>query len=205
VLSDHLEEAREWLREREGWPSPECIKEMKLGGMEHVLYCDLESTIGDTNLNAESLAKFAVESVRLKPKRNGIAYLARNIEQGIVTPLTYAYRDAILQFTGSGDLEEAEKKVLAEVKKQEIDGMTITDRIEINPKVMMGKPVIRGTRIPIELILRKLSEGATEEDLLDAYPRFKVEDIQAAIGYAADTLAHEETIILAPAKKRAKQ
>jgi uncharacterized protein (DUF433 family) len=52
--------------------------------------------------------------------------------------------------------------------------MTITDRIEINPKVMMGKPVIRGTRIPIELILRKLSDGATEDNLLDAYPRLEV-------------------------------
>jgi uncharacterized protein (DUF433 family) len=83
--------------------------------------------------------------------------------------------------------------------------MTITDRIEINPKVMMGKPVVRGTRIPIELILRKLSEGATKDDLLDAYPRLKVEDIQAAIGYAADTLAHEETIIVAPPKKRARR
>ena len=69
--------------------------------------------------------------------------------------------------------------------------MTITDRIEINPTVMMGKPVIKGTRIPIELILRKLSEGATKDDLLDAYPRLKAEDIHAAIGYAADTLAHE--------------
>jgi uncharacterized protein (DUF433 family) len=59
--------------------------------------------------------------------------------------------------------------------------MTVTDRIEINPKVMLGKPVIRGTRIPIELILRKLSEGATENDLLDAYPRLSREDIQAAI------------------------
>ena len=39
--------------------------------------------------------------------------------------------------------------------------MTITDRIEINPKVMMGKPVIRGTRLTVELILRKLSEGAS--------------------------------------------
>jgi uncharacterized protein (DUF433 family) len=46
-----------------------------------------------------------------------------------------------------------------------------TDRIEINPDVMLGKPVIRGTRIPVELIIRKLSEGATEADLLDAYPR----------------------------------
>jgi uncharacterized protein (DUF433 family) len=52
--------------------------------------------------------------------------------------------------------------------------MTITDRIEINPKVMMGKPVIRGTRIPIEFILRKLTDGATEDDLLDAYPRLEV-------------------------------
>ena len=83
--------------------------------------------------------------------------------------------------------------------------MTITDRIEINPKVMMGKPVIRGTRVSVELILRKLSEGATEDDLLDAYPRLKAEDIQAAIGYAADTLAHEETITVEPPKRRAKR
>jgi uncharacterized protein (DUF433 family) len=62
--------------------------------------------------------------------------------------------------------------------------MIVTDRIELNPKVMMGKPVIRGTRIPVELILRKLSEGATEDDLLDAYPRLTRTDIQAAIGYA---------------------
>ena len=80
--------------------------------------------------------------------------------------------------------------------------MTITDRIEINPKVMMGKPVVRGTRIPVELILRKLSEGATEDDLLDAYPRLTRPDIQAAIGYAADTVAHEETVLLAPTPSR---
>lgn len=83
--------------------------------------------------------------------------------------------------------------------------MTITDRIEINPKVMLGKPVIRGTRIPVELVLRKLSEGAAEADLLDAYPRLTREDIQAAIGYAADTVAHEETLILEPPRKRSKR
>ena len=60
--------------------------------------------------------------------------------------------------------------------------MTITDRIEINPRVMLGKPVIRGTRITVELILRKLSESASEAELLDAYPRLAREDIQAAIG-----------------------
>ena len=74
--------------------------------------------------------------------------------------------------------------------------MTITDRIEINPKVMMGKPVIRGTRVTVELILRKLSEGATETELLEAYPKLQRGDIQAAIRYAADTLAHEETVTL---------
>jgi uncharacterized protein (DUF433 family) len=74
--------------------------------------------------------------------------------------------------------------------------MTFTDRIEINPRVMLGKPVLRGTRIPVELILRKLSEGASEADLLDAYPRLIREDIQAAIRYAADTIAHEEIVFI---------
>ncbi|HWP00689.1 MAG TPA: DUF433 domain-containing protein [Methylococcus sp.] len=74
--------------------------------------------------------------------------------------------------------------------------MTTTDRIEINPKIMLGKPVIRGTRITVELILRKFGEGATEADLLDTYPGLTTEDIRAAVAYAADTLAHEETILL---------
>jgi len=77
--------------------------------------------------------------------------------------------------------------------------MTLTDRIEINPRVMLGKPVIRGTRIPLELILRKLSEGASEADLLDSYPRLTREDIYAAMRYAADTLAHEEVVFIGKA------
>lgn len=56
--------------------------------------------------------------------------------------------------------------------------------------------MIKGTRIPVELILRKLSEGAIEEDLLDAYPHLSHEDIQAALTYAARALAYEETIAL---------
>ncbi|MFQ6003478.1 MAG: DUF433 domain-containing protein [Candidatus Zixiibacteriota bacterium] len=83
--------------------------------------------------------------------------------------------------------------------------MTITDRVEINPKVMMGKPVIRGTRVTVELILRKLGGGAKVKDLLEAYPRLTKEDIQAAIRYAADTLAREETVILGPPKKAARK
>lgn len=77
--------------------------------------------------------------------------------------------------------------------------MATTDRIEMNPNVMLGKPVIRGTRIPVELLLRKLGDGATEEDLLDAYPRLRLEDIRAALAYAADTIAHETTTLFAEA------
>jgi len=61
----------------------------------------------------------------------------------------------------------------------------IHHRIKVDPEAMVGKPVIRGTRITVELILRKLDEGATEEDLLDAYPRLTRQDIQASIAYKA--------------------
>ena len=60
--------------------------------------------------------------------------------------------------------------------------------IEINPAVMMGKPVIRGTRIPVEIILEKLARGETEDDLLAAHPRLTREAIHAALDYAAKTL-----------------
>ncbi len=68
------------------------------------------------------------------------------------------------------------------------------DRIEINPRIMLGKPVIRGTRITVELILRKLGEGASEADLLKAYPQLAREDVHAAMTYAAEALAHEENL-----------
>jgi uncharacterized protein (DUF433 family) len=67
-------------------------------------------------------------------------------------------------------------------------------RIEIDREVMQGKPVVRNTRIPVELLLRKLSEGATFDDLLDAYPRLTVDDIRACLAYAADTIAHETVL-----------
>lgn len=76
--------------------------------------------------------------------------------------------------------------------------MSVHDRIAIDPKVMLGKPVIRGTRITVELILRKLGEGATYGDILESYPHLTEQDIQAAITYAADTLAHEDTVLVEP-------
>jgi uncharacterized protein (DUF433 family) len=68
------------------------------------------------------------------------------------------------------------------------------DRISINPNVMFGKPVIKGTRIKVELILRWLGKGTTVEELLEAYPGLTREDIQAAQLYAADLVpgAHHE-------------
>jgi uncharacterized protein (DUF433 family) len=74
------------------------------------------------------------------------------------------------------------------------------DRIEINPEIMLGKPVIRGTRIPVEILLRKLSEGMTETEMLDAYPRLNRADIQAALAYAAQTVANETIIISGPSR-----
>jgi uncharacterized protein (DUF433 family) len=70
--------------------------------------------------------------------------------------------------------------------------MDLTKKIEFDPSVMLGKPVIKGTRVTVELIVRKLGEGATFEDLLDGYPNLKRDDIQAALIYAAESLAHEE-------------
>ncbi len=78
--------------------------------------------------------------------------------------------------------------------------MTTSDRIEINPEIMLGKPVIRGTRVTVELLLRELADGATEADLLEQYPHLTAEDIKAAIGYAAETIAREQR---APLKNRA--
>jgi uncharacterized protein (DUF433 family) len=73
--------------------------------------------------------------------------------------------------------------------------MSLLGRIEVNPKVMLGKPVIRGSRVPVELLLLKLSEGATEETLLDAYPRLEREDIRAAIAYGAAAVALDEELL----------
>jgi uncharacterized protein (DUF433 family) len=56
-----------------------------------------------------------------------------------------------------------------------------TERIEINAAIMMGKPVIRGTRITVELILRRLADGATDVELLEDYPHLTTEDIRAAV------------------------
>ena len=72
----------------------------------------------------------------------------------------------------------------------------IADRISIDPKVMAGKPVIRGTRIPVEIIIRMLAQGLPESDILREYPRLQPGDIRAALSYAAQVLAQEDVFPL---------
>jgi len=67
-------------------------------------------------------------------------------------------------------------------------------RIKINPEIMGGKPVIKGTRIPVESILRRLSEGLNIKEILEDYPYLTEEDIRAALLYASKVL-EDETII----------
>jgi uncharacterized protein (DUF433 family) len=68
------------------------------------------------------------------------------------------------------------------------------ERIEINPAIMYGKPVIRGTRVPVELVLRKLGAGIPPEAILVDHPRLTLDDIRAAQAFAADYLADEEIV-----------
>jgi uncharacterized protein (DUF433 family) len=65
-------------------------------------------------------------------------------------------------------------------------------RIMVDPAVMAGKPVIRGTRVPVELIVRMSGQGMTEPEILNEYPRLQTRDIRAALTYAAQVLANED-------------
>ena len=73
----------------------------------------------------------------------------------------------------------------------------ILERIIINPRIMVGKPVIRGTRIPVDLIVRMLAQGISEGEILDEYPHLSLEDIQAALFYAAQMLSQDDILPLA--------
>lgn len=70
--------------------------------------------------------------------------------------------------------------------------MNPLDLIELNPRVCNGKPVIKGTRIPVSVILEQIAEGQSWDNLLAGYPELKKEDIQAAVLYARASLDHAE-------------
>jgi uncharacterized protein (DUF433 family) len=74
--------------------------------------------------------------------------------------------------------------------------MDYKDYLESNADVMLGKPVVKGTRITVELVLKKLSEGASTEDIIAAYPALTPDSIKAVLAYASD-VASNETLIAA--------
>lgn len=71
-------------------------------------------------------------------------------------------------------------------------------RIAVDPEIMAGKPCIKGTRMPVDLILRELGEGLTPEQVIEGHPFLTPEDIRAAQAFAADVVA-DEAVVLADA------
>ena len=72
--------------------------------------------------------------------------------------------------------------------------MSYIDRIELNPKVCNGKPVIKGTRIPISVILDQIAAGESWDEIIGGYPELNREDIKAALLYASAVLEHTEVM-----------
>ena len=78
--------------------------------------------------------------------------------------------------------------------------MNWEDRITTNPKVMVGKPVVRGTRLTVEFILGRFADGWTEREVLDSYPNLSLEDLRAVFAYAADSMS-DGWVLSLPAKR----
>jgi len=74
----------------------------------------------------------------------------------------------------------------------------LQNRVEINPEIMTGKPVIRGTRIPVGLLIKMLAQGMSTDDILEEYPHLAPEDVQAALLYAAENLEESEVFPVNP-------
>ena len=68
----------------------------------------------------------------------------------------------------------------------------ILQRITVDPGVMAGKAVIRGTRIPVDMLVRMVAQGIPQTEVLREYPRLTAQDIRAALTYAAEVVTHED-------------
>ena len=86
--------------------------------------------------------------------------------------------------------------IILTIERRSVDEK-LWQRISFDPEVMVGKPVVNGTRIPVELVVRMLAQGISESEILKEYPRLQADDIRAALAYAAHVLAHEEVFPLA--------
>jgi uncharacterized protein (DUF433 family) len=78
--------------------------------------------------------------------------------------------------------------------KSKPQSMDYSERIVSSPAIMLGKPTIKGTRITVEFILRKLSENMDVDQIIKSYPQLSKDDIMAALTYASDLIANEEVI-----------
>jgi len=72
--------------------------------------------------------------------------------------------------------------------------MSFLERIELNPKVCNGKPVIKGTRIPVSVILDQIADGESWDAIIEGYPELSYQDIQASLSYASAIIEHTEVI-----------
>jgi uncharacterized protein (DUF433 family) len=77
--------------------------------------------------------------------------------------------------------------------------MNWQDRISLNPQILAGKPVIKGTRIAVELVIELLGNGWTQQQILENYPNIQVDDIRASLAYASEVLHSERVYPLTPA------
>lgn len=73
--------------------------------------------------------------------------------------------------------------------------MNYRDRINISPDIMLGKPVIRDTRITVEFIIKKMSEGMEIDDIIAEYPPIQKDDIMACLAYSADVISKDEILV----------
>lgn len=90
--------------------------------------------------------------------------------------------------------DNKKKSYLCFEGNKKIFEMSYKKYIHRNPEILSGKPIIKGTRISVELIMRKLADGYTVEGLLTAYPHLKKEQIFAALEFAAELIANEEIL-----------
>ena len=82
--------------------------------------------------------------------------------------------------------------VEAFINENEEKDMASINRIELNPRICNGRPVIKGTRISVSVILEQIAEGDSWDTVLSSYPELKKEDIQAALIYARESIDHTE-------------
>ena len=72
------------------------------------------------------------------------------------------------------------------------------DRIVVDPEILVGKPVVKGTRIPVEMVLKRLAQDLDVGTLLEAYPRLTLEDVKACLAYAEAQVAGEDVYLASP-------